>query len=118
MCHLQAHAHEGEDHAPGQVDALHGDVEEGEGEHDHHQAEVHVFERILELARLFEHFPSHLPMHQVIISMTVSSLKNSEVAALTVATDMQTNIEMANKGRRIFKSSLSTCYKIMINKIQ
>ena len=62
MCHLQAHAHEGEDHAPGQVDALHGDVEEGEGEHDHHQAEVHVFERILELARLFEHSPSHLPM--------------------------------------------------------
>ena len=64
MCHLQAHAHEGEDHAPGQVDALHGDVEEGEGEHDHHQAEVHVFERILELARLFEHSLSHLPMHQ------------------------------------------------------
>ena len=64
MCHLQAHAHEGEDHAPGQDDALHGDVEEGEGEHDHHQAEVHVFERILELARLFEHSPSHLPMHQ------------------------------------------------------
>ena len=64
ICHLQAHAHEGEDHAPGQVDALHGDVEEGEGEHDHHQAEVHVFERILELARLLEHAPSHLPMHQ------------------------------------------------------
>ena len=78
MCHLQAHAHEGEDHAPGQVDALHGDVEEGEGEHDHHQAEVHVFERVLELARLFEHSPSHLPTHQyVIISLTVSFLSSS-----------------------------------------
>ena len=56
--HLQAHADVGEEEASGQGDTLHRDVETGECEEDHHQAEVHVVERVLELAqvvRLFEH---------------------------------------------------------------
>ena len=62
--HLQPHADVGEDEAPGQGDALHGDVEEGEGEQDDDQAEVHIVERVLELAhvaRLLERPQPHLP---------------------------------------------------------
>ena len=50
--HLEAHADVGEDEAPGQGDALHGDVEEGEGEQDDDQAEVDIVERVLELAHV------------------------------------------------------------------
>ena len=61
--HLEAHADVGEYEAPGQGDALHRDVEAGEGEQDEDQAEVHIVEWVLEsaqAARLLDHPQPHL----------------------------------------------------------
>ena len=63
--HLQPHAVVGEYEAPGQVDALHHDVEEGEGEEDEDQAEVHIVERVLELAQV-AHWLNHPQPHLTI----------------------------------------------------